>query len=123
MDLNLQGQSVARVCFDTPLVVLTSDSYELRVETEASFTTPEGSLISFHPESPGEAAIHLVGMNQTTISSATAAPDGELTVVFDDGSALTVAADPDYEAWGTVGPKGERVTCMPGGEFALWSSE
>ncbi|MFI0778137.1 DUF6188 family protein [Streptomyces sp. NPDC021212] len=120
MDLNIRGQAVIRVCFDMAFTILTSEDCELRVETDASFHTSGGELVSFDPESPESAAAHLVSLVSDVITSAEVGSAGELFIVFGSGAELTVASDPDYEAWGFVGA-GQRVTCMPGGEVATWS--
>ncbi|WP_455358735.1 DUF6188 family protein [Streptomyces sp. SYSU K21746] len=121
MDLNLQGQAVSRVCFDAAFTVLTSEDCELRVETDAVIQAPGGGQEPFDPESPGTAAVHLVRLTRDVITMAEVGNSGNLVISFDSGAELTVAPHDEYEAWGLVGPNGRRVTCMPGGEVALWS--
>jgi hypothetical protein len=123
MDLNLQGQSVTRVCFDTALTVLTSQDCELRVETDAAIQAADGKLTPFDPESPGVAAVPLVQLTSDSIIVAEVGSLGNLVIVFESGVELSVAPHVEYEAWGVVGPDGRRVTCMPGGELALWSEQ
>ncbi|MGY1454793.1 DUF6188 family protein [Streptomyces barkulensis] len=123
MNLNLQGQAVTRVCFDAALTVLTSEDYELRVETEAVLQVSSGEHVSFDPESPEVAALYLVRLARDVITEAEVGKVGDLLIKFESGTKLTVRPDDDYEAWGLVGPKGRRVTCMPGGEIAVWSGE
>lgn len=123
MNLNLQGQVVTRICFDTALMVLTSGGYELRVETEAVLQASSGDRVSFDPEFPGVVAPDLVRLARDVITGAEAGSVGDLVIEFESGSKLTVRPDGDYEAWGLVGPRGRRVTCMPGGEIAVWSGE
>lgn len=123
MDLSLRGQSVNRVCFDAAFTILTSGDCELRVETEAIIRTPGGEAVSFDPEYPGAAATHLAHLVRDTITLAEAGSVGDLRMLFESGAALTVAPHSDYEAWGLVGPKGRRITCMPGGEIALWGEQ
>lgn len=123
MNLNLHGQAVTRVCFDEALTVLTSGDYELRVETEAVLQVASGDHVSFDPESPDVVAPHLVRLARDVITRAEAGRAGDLVIEFESGAKLTVRPDGDYEAWGIVGPKGQRVTCMPGGEIAVWSGE
>ncbi|MFD0417144.1 DUF6188 family protein [Streptomyces sp. NPDC127108] len=120
MNLNLQGQAVARVCFDAALTILTSGDCELRVETEALLEVAAGEHVSFDPESPDVAAVHLVRLVRDVIAEAEVGRAGDLVIKFESGTALTVRANDDYEAWGLGGPKGRRVTCMPGGEIAVW---
>lgn len=121
MDLSVRGQSVNRVCFDAAFTLLTSGDCELRVETEAIIKTPAGDMVQFDPECPGAAVIHLAHLVRETVTLAEVGSSGTLLVAFDNGVELTVAPHAEYEAWGFVGPKGRRVTCMPGGELALWS--
>ncbi|MFD7757263.1 DUF6188 family protein [Streptomyces sp. NPDC059757] len=123
MNLDLRGQTVTRICFDAALTVLTSEDCELRVETEAVLHVPDGDHVSFDPESPDVAAPHLVRLSGDVIAEAEVEGVGNLVIEFQSGMKLTVRPDDDYEAWGLVGPKGRRVTCMPGGEIAVWSGE
>ncbi|MBA2948982.1 DUF6188 family protein [Streptomyces himalayensis] len=123
MNLNLQGQAVTRVCFDSALTVLTSGDYELRVETEAVLQVSSGDHVSFDPESPDVVAPYLVRLARDVITGAEVGRVGDLVIEFESGTNLIVRPDDDYEAWGLVGPKGRRVTCMPGGEIAVWSGE
>ncbi|WP_420823919.1 DUF6188 family protein [Streptomyces roseifaciens] len=120
MDLNIQGQSVTRVCFDAALTILTSEDCELRVESEATLGMRDGALIPFAPESPGTAAADLVELRSDVIVSAEVGSAGELAVTFESGRKLVVSSHGEYEAWGFVGCRGRRVTCMPGGELAVW---
>jgi hypothetical protein len=121
MDLEIRGQSVIRVCFDAAFTILTDADGELRVEADATIRTPAGETMQFDPESPGAAAMHLAHLVRDVVTSAEAASGGDLRMVFESGLELTVAPHAEYEAWGLVGPRGRRVTCMPGGELALWS--
>ncbi|MFF6956757.1 DUF6188 family protein [Streptomyces sp. NPDC008317] len=123
MNLNLRGQAVTRVCFDAALTLLTSGDCELRVETEAVLQVSAGDHVSFDPESPDVAAPHLVRLARDVITEAEVGRVGDLVIEFESGTTLTVQPDEEYEAWGFVGPKGKRVTCMPGGEIAVWSGE
>jgi hypothetical protein len=122
VDLDIQGQSITRVCFDAALTVLTSGDCELRVETDSVFRTPAGEIVGFDPESPSAAVVHLTRLVGTIVTLAEVGSVGNLVVAFDSGAELTVAPHSDYEAWGLVGPKGRRVTCMPGGKVASWSA-
>ncbi|MEU6994656.1 DUF6188 family protein [Streptomyces sp. NPDC046465] len=123
MNLNLRGQAVTRVCFDSTLTVLTSGDFELHVETEAVLQVSAGDHVSFDPEFPDVAAPHLVRLTRDVIAEAEVRRVGDLVIKFESGTILTVRPNDDYEAWGLVGPKGRRVTCMPGGEIAVWSGE
>ncbi|MFF1482371.1 DUF6188 family protein [Streptomyces sp. NPDC058301] len=117
----MRGQTVTRICFDASIAILTSEDWELRVETSATIKDAEGVPHTFNPESPDSAAaILLVGLNRDVITGAEVDSQGNLLVAFGSGCELTVAPHPDYEAWGLVGAVG-RTVCMPGGEVAVWS--
>ncbi|MFD5110081.1 DUF6188 family protein [Streptomyces cinereoruber] len=123
MNLNLRGQAVTRVCFDAALTVLTSGDCELRVETEATLRVSSGEHVSFDPEFPDSASSHLAGLIRDVITEAEVGRVGDLLIEFESGMKLIVPPDEEYEAWGIVGAKGKRVTCMPGGEIAVWSGD
>jgi hypothetical protein len=123
VNLNIKGQEVIRICFDSAFTVLTSGDCELRVETESVLCVSTGVHVSFDPESPDVVASHLIRLVRDVITEAEVGRFGVLVVEFGSGVKLTVRPDEEYEAWGFVGPKGKRVTCLPGGEIAVWSGE
>ncbi len=114
---------MTRVCFDAAFTFLTSGDCELRVETESILKTPTGEMVGFDPEFPGIAASHLARLVREIVTLAEVGSAGNLLIAFESGAELTVAPNAEYEAWGLVGPKGRRVTCMPGGEVALWGEQ
>lgn len=120
MDLNIQGNSIIRVCFDTALTVLTSENWELRVETDAIIKRPDEDAVPSDPESPGTVAVQLVQLIHDAITLAEVGSLGNLVIAFESGAGLSAAPHAEYEARGLVGPSGRRVTCTPGGEVALW---
>jgi hypothetical protein len=61
-----------------------------------------------------------------TIEAATAGATGELRLVVRTAAGrttVTVAADPDFEAWTLVTGSGARVVCAPGGELVTWGPD
>ncbi|MBE8477498.1 DUF6188 family protein [Streptomyces justiciae] len=123
MNLNLRGQAVTRVCFDAALTVLTSGDCEIRIETESVLRVSNEDHVSFHPESPDAVSSYLVRLARDVIVEAEVGRCGDLMIEFESGMKLTVRPDEEYEAWGLVGPEGRRVTCLPGGDIAVWSGE
>ncbi|GGR30583.1 DUF6188 family protein [Streptomyces aurantiogriseus] len=123
MDLNLQGQTVTRVCFDGAFTVLASGGSELRIETEAVLQVPGRRQVSFDPEFPDVVTVHLVALLRDVINVAEVGAVGDLVIEFGSGVKLAVRPHEDYEAWGLVRGDGGRVICMPGGEIALWGRE
>ncbi|MFF7645914.1 DUF6188 family protein [Streptomyces canus] len=121
--IGLDGKPGSKAATHIPITVLTSGDCELRVETEAVLQVSAGGHVSFDPESPDVAAPHLVRLARDVITEAEVGRAGDLVIEFESGTKLTVRPDEEYEAWGLVGPQGKRVTCMPGGEIAVWSGE
>ncbi|WP_281203453.1 DUF6188 family protein [Nocardiopsis trehalosi] len=103
------------------LVSLVTDTgYEITVETDTVLADADGGGRTLTPGLGGSGARHLARLAGREITRAEADDDGTLTVAFGDGSALTVAPHPDDEAWGLIGPRGERAVCLPGGGLAIW---
>ena len=123
IELGIRGQSIVRVCFDAAVVIVTSGDCELRVETQAALVTSAREKLLFDPESPKDASPHLVDLVDAVVFDAEAEEDGELAVGFEGGRRLIVQPDVDYEAWTFVDPTGLRLTCMPGGEIAVWKKK
>ncbi|WP_426361671.1 DUF6188 family protein [Streptomyces sp. E-08] len=92
-------------------------------KTYVKFINAMQAHMSFDPEFPDAASSHLAGLVRDVIAEAEVGSVGELLIEFESGMKLIVPPDEEYEAWGIVGAKGERVTCMPGGEIAAWSGD
>jgi len=60
---------------------------------------------------------------RASVHSALATADSELRLSFDEGDAIAVGPDPNYEAWEVTGPGQVKVVAMPGGgEPAIWDA-
>jgi len=121
--LQLDGQRVSRVCFDTYGVELVTESgFELRFETRFVVRGIAGEATTVDPEAPGAASTQLLQLLQKVVDLAETAPSGALTVTFVDGSELEAPQHAEFEAWTVTGPHGERVVCLPGGGVSEWSA-
>jgi hypothetical protein len=90
----------------------------LRVEGWIRYTTPEGStpeMSALDAQASGIAK-RIVGL---TVKSAAVHADGDLSIVFADGSKLSVEADREYHAWELVASTGMKVLCGPGGKIEV----
>ncbi len=120
MNLNIEGQTLSRICFDHAVSFLMSSGGEIRVETGATFRAPHTAELHFEPESPGSASVALLQLLQRTVTRAEAFDDGLLVLEFDSGAKLTVEPHDSYESWGFVGESGARVISIPGGGITTW---
>lgn len=123
MDLQMQGHSVIRVCFDMAFTILTSEGDQFRIQTDAVIHTPEQGKVQFDPENPDAAVTFLVRLMSDVITNAKVRPGSSLVIEFESAATLTVPPHIDYEAWGIVGRRGKRVVCMPGGQIAMWDEQ
>ena len=90
----------------------------LRLEGWVRLTTQEGSTpeVSVLDHQAAQIARRVVGR---TVKSAAVLSDGDLTLVFEDGSKLSVDADREYHSWELLTSSGYHVLCGPGGKLAI----
>ncbi len=120
--LPFRGLLVTQVQVDHAFGLVLDDKGAVRVEGAATLgwvsvgAKPE--TVELRPENHDVAAgLVLLG---TTVLSSVAFKSGGLRIVFDDGHVLTVAADPQHEAWTVTGPNGMLIVSVPGGDLAVW---
>ena len=90
---------------------------------EGAFVLEAGGVVQqLHPDDRGELG-PLLAQYPGRRDSAAVDDDGTLRFGFDNGVALTVPPDSEYEAWQIIGPGTATIVCMPGssGELAIWS--
>ena len=95
-------QGNALVCLTSFLLSTTTGIYDLDPEKDI---TELGIALSIF---------------QKQIEDARAYKNGDLDILFSDGSRIQARADPHFEAWEMVGNGGLRFISMPGGELAIW---
>lgn len=122
MDLRLAGRTIESLLIEYTVVVRLTGGYVLVVESPLVLTTGDSTTEVDPADDPGDVENSLRWLVGMTVASSPAEPSGALTVVFDEGTRLTVAVDPDYEAWHVAGPDGSLVVCMPGGQLAIWDA-
>jgi Family of unknown function (DUF6188) len=123
-DLPLSGRKVIAATFNYVLDLTFSGGFILNVE--APFTISGREVrVYFDPDdfNSGELVKPIVSrLLGKAAKRASYTNVGDLYVEFDDGTILAVKSLAEYEAWNFVGPEGDRVVAMPGGEIARWSS-
>lgn len=121
MDLGIRLQSIDRQAFGYIFSLITSEGYNIDIETEFTLNTANRYL-RFSSESATAESEPLVALVGQSLASAIAEKDGTLELRFSQGDRLRVGPNPDYEAWTIAGPGGIEAVCMPGGELALWKA-
>lgn len=90
----------------------------IRIEGWVRYTTAEGSNpeISALDMQVAGIAKRMVGH---VVRSAAVHTDGDLSIVFEDGSRFSVDADRDYYAWELMASTGVKILCGPGGKVSV----
>jgi uncharacterized protein DUF6188 len=122
MELELDGQTVIRVCFDYGISLQTDNGFEIRIEADyvaRPLSDPVGDQPGRISQDPGA----ILAVRNQIISVATVADSGTLSLTFSNGTVLSVEPHEMYEAWTVTGPRGMKMVSMPGGELAVWSMD
>lgn len=90
----------------------------LHIEGWIRLTTAEGSTpeVSALDHQATQIARRIVGR---TVKTAAVLVDGDLALVFEDGSKLGVDADREYQSWELLTAKGYHIVCGPGGKLTI----
>ena len=120
--IELNGQTVARVADDRPLRVHIGSDWLVTAESAMTFTDADGAVRHFQGDDPETASALAPLLTGRTIESSVI-KDGSLRLVFTDGAELFAPPDPHYESWNVTGPNRLLIVCTPGGELAIWSDE
>jgi hypothetical protein len=121
--IELDGQTIERVSEQPPLIVDTSGKWALTAEAALTFTGADGTARRYEGDDPQAVTALAALLQGLAIRAATVTEDGLLRIVFVGGAELIAPPDPQYESWDAVGPAGQRIVCMPGGELAIWDAE
>lgn len=120
---DLAGQRIATVSYRYALEIVTDAGWLLRAETTFGLLGPQGVLPVPTPtqdQPEAESLPPALAALQGALIVGTREDDGRLVVDLGERS-IIVEPDEDYEAWELVGPHGERVICLPGGELSEYS--
>jgi hypothetical protein len=102
---------------------LEHDSQKVMIRIEGPFTlSKDGQTYELSAEDrPGDLGPALE-LSRTSIRSAVVQKSGELELNFDDGTALLVRGDPNYEAWTLTVTGGPIVISGPGGKLTFFNA-
>lgn len=124
MNLNIDGQSVERLSLDFGVTLLTNAASELRIETDFTFWTPDGTALLIDPARPNEALGTLATVLHETVSTATAdSATGTLLVEFVHGARIEVRTNDVYESWTFATRGGTKAVGLPGGGISNWDAD
>ncbi|ADH69846.1 DUF6188 family protein [Nocardiopsis dassonvillei] len=122
--VELVGTQVTRTAFDHQVRITFTGhgpggrvrlDGELVIETTLSLTDAGGRQVVLTPGT-GTCLAPLLGLFARTVAEVEITGRGTLRLVFDDGTWLSVAPDPDYESWGLTGVGLDPVLVGSGGE-------
>ena len=100
------------------------DRFELVLRTTLQLRPADGYSVEIDPLGAPEGLAPLLALVRRAVITATATPEGELFVAFDDGAQLHVAPDLTLEAWALVGPRTEQLVALPAGDgYVCFSDE
>jgi hypothetical protein len=126
VELPLRGWQVDCCCVDDAFRFLflygpdgssELDRFELALRGTVRLLSAEGDAPTFvEPQGPRDQLGPLLGLIDSKVSAAAAAPDGTLYVAFNNSARLIVAADELLDAWSLIGPRSEQLVCLPGGD-------
>jgi hypothetical protein len=118
----LAGSRLNSLECDYTVNLLFSDEWEVRIETLFMLRTPD-ELMTVDPSVNAERGVVLLtALVGRKVDEAEVSQSGELVLIFEGGSVLTIGPDDDYESWTVAGPAGVKLICQPGGEVAVWSA-
>jgi hypothetical protein len=112
-------QDVRLLFLYPPPEVAELDTYELTLRTP--FTVDDGGRrYLLDPQGPRERLGPLLTVYDRVVETASVDADGALTLTFIDGGILLTEPDLALEAWELVGPRENRVVCLPRGDGVVW---
>ena len=123
--LGLEGSQVSLIYIDYAFGFvleppeLGEPTARIRIGMTFELLGADGTSHPVIPGPPQDSVAPALRLHNQVVLDATASADGTLKISFEDGSGLTVAPDPNYEAWELNGPVGMMV-CLPGGGVAFW---
>lgn len=121
MNLGIAGDFVERVAIDFAITLTTDNGAELRIETQFTWCSKDGTPEGIDPAEPVELTALVPSVLHKKITVATASDDtGALTIEFLDGSRINVPPNSMYEAWSLTRRDGMRVVAAPDGELSIW---
>jgi hypothetical protein len=119
VEIPTTDETVTAVRFDYA-VTISTDTYELRIETEFILENPEVGRVLVDPEDVGPRATALLGCLHRAVEEIHFAAHSPL--VFRAGDVvIEVAPHDEFEAWTLAGEDGLIAVCNPGGTLSTWA--
>jgi hypothetical protein len=81
----------------------------------ATLNRPNQTPLHLNGAGPWKAWTALFDLRYHKLAKATVTAEGELVLIFDEGTRLTVSPNDSYESWGLSGPAELILACPPGG--------
>ncbi|WP_156937727.1 DUF6188 family protein [Haloglycomyces albus] len=119
IDLDIEGATVEKVDNVLPVSIFTSNDWMIKIESDIHISpsiAESGVLDGEDPDTISILKESITGLEVVKVEIASS----RLHLEFEGSIAIDAQSDPDFESWGVVGPYGQRIECMPGGELAVW---
>lgn len=115
--IDIVGDAVA-ISGDRELVLRSTRGWRFDLDGPTTFVSAGGARHQLPRERAAQPLADLMG-DAARVSSCAAYVDGRLELTFDDGAQVRVDPHLARESWVAVGPRGTRITSLPGGALAL----
>ena len=119
--LDLSGQTITEVTGDRQLSIRTDAGWTITIESQILYKAEDGTTHELMGEEPEAADVLAPVLTGHPIQAMTITAAAGLTMTVNSNVQLTMPPDEDFEAWNIVGPNGERIVSMPGGELVRWN--
>ena len=122
MSMNIKGESIESISFDSAVCLRTDMGTELRLETGFELQNPQGNVFWIAPPNFDGANELIHALLHTRVEAAETDSVGILRLWLGNNAHIVVAPSPDYEAWTLNRADGTMLASTPGGETISWSS-
>jgi hypothetical protein len=121
--LPVSGQRVSRCCVGYAVTLMCDNGLDIDIEGAFAYRMTDGREHLLDPQGPALDLAPVLSTRSLIIREGTAFKDGRLQILFENGSQISVPADPSYEPWTIAtlgGINGLKVVSIPGGDLAIW---
>ncbi|MER6971122.1 DUF6188 family protein [Nocardioides sp. NPDC000445] len=122
MDIDIAARSIEHIASEHAVTLGLSGGTSVRIETSLVLTEAGQASMPIDPQNLETDQDLLRVLLGHTVEHAVADDGGSLTITFDNGATLTVAPDPDFEAWSITCPNGAIVLSLDGGGLSRWGA-
>jgi hypothetical protein len=120
--LTFPDGTVTQLRFDFAFTLVIDQGLDIRIESPFIFREPNASQTLLAPEHNGTLG-SLLRLHQAKVVRADALRVGQLEIDFEDGSAIVVEPDGNFENFNVRTPDGEMLIGLPSGGIARFPAK